>query len=91
MIHVEQKSDGTHVRVNNHLLAVFTRATEQTAIARFVELATAREPELAAIGAEYEERLAWNWSQSKGKDWPVFRRRERVVSELCKQAGIKNT
>jgi hypothetical protein len=84
--------DGTHVFAGGHRLAIFTTQTDDKLINRFIDLAKAKDAELSEISAEYEIKRNWNMkSNGQGKNWPVFARRDKIINELCKQAGIVDT
>lgn len=83
------KSGGTIVMAEHHTLGIFTAETPKAAVDKFIELCKARETELVELGREYVAKVAWNHAnRGKGKNWPVFTKMEKIVKQLCKQAGI---
>lgn len=75
--------------------ASFTHQTDELQVKAFCEAATALETELRAMVRERDEKIAWNHNASRtdrrGKDWPVFKRLDRVIRDLCEAAGIRDS
>lgn len=89
MITSIKNEKGTHVSFGDHRVAIFTLETSDSAIAKFIALAKARESELTALGNEFKKKVDWNHAnRGKGQSWPVFTKVEKIVSQLCKEAGI---
>lgn len=80
------------VAVDGRTVAGITDLTPKTALDKFVELVRSREDEIGTLLEAVEERRNWNISNpGKGRNWPVFTQRDRLVGDLCKQAGIKDS
>ena len=85
-------NDGTHVYFGTHRVAIFTPETDKEAIVKFISLAEAQADTLTAMGEEYKARRDWNYnSNGNGKAWPIFSKLDRIVSKLCRDAGIVDT
>lgn len=88
MITTEQSKHGIEVFANGERFVIITDETDRAALVKFVELCEANQ-QLPALVSAAKERRDWNMnSNGQGKDWPVFRQLERLVSKLCKEAGI---
>lgn len=84
--------DGTHVLAGKHCLAIITTETPAYAVVKFIALCEQNADELTKIGAEYEDCRAWNIAnRGKGRNWPVFSKRDKLVNRLLKEAGIVDT
>lgn len=92
-LHVTILSDRSiKFAVGTHTIAIITPATPKLAVEKFDELCRTHEKELANIGKQYEEKRDWNLTHpGKGKDWPIFRLKDRVVSRLLREAGVKDS
>lgn len=95
MITSELTGDGLVVKAGEHVLACITPETDMEAMKRFVQLCKAREAELEELGQEYQNAVEWNRIAQEegraGKNWPIFTKRERLVTKLCREAGIVDT
>lgn len=80
------------VAVDGRTIAGITDETGIDKINHFIELVKAREDEISAALIAAEERRNWNRAEldagRKGRDWPAFRRVDKIRKELCKQANI---
>lgn len=77
------------VMVDGTTIAGITPQTPEDATNKFVALCEQHKDELAALCLAANERREWNMNNpGKGKDWPAFRSKERMVKRLCNEAGI---
>lgn len=69
-----------------------TDETPKAAVDRFIELCKEHEAELDALCIAARDKIAWNIqankSGGKGRNWPEFARKERLVKRLLDQAGV---
>ena len=87
--------EGIRVLVDGLSMVGFTPETEIANVMKFVELCKKQEDELVQMMHEYEGCIALNMKRQEegkeGKNWPVFDKRDQIVSRLCKEAGITDT
>lgn len=85
----------TLIDVNGRRVCGMTSETDPKRVEHFVELVRQNETEFDLILVQAEKDLAWNIRESdagrNGKDWPSFRQKDRLISRLMKQAGIRNS
>lgn len=95
MITSELTSDGLVVKAGEHVLACITPETDMEAMKRFVQLCKDNSRLLEDIAVLYEDAREWNRIAQEegraGKNWPIFAKRERLVTKLCREAGIVDT
>lgn len=84
--------DGTAIMIGEYRLVMFTPTTDADAVAKFHKQAEDNAATLYLVCAEYARKVKWNQANlGKGKNWPVFSKRERLVNTMCKRAGIVDT
>lgn len=93
MIRTEpHKGGGTAFFANNERFCIMTEATDPAAVSKFKEICDHNGIELYNLTEAAAERRRWNSSNpGKGRDWPIFRQLERLITRLMKEAGIKDT
>lgn len=71
---------------------ILTDKTTSEQLCKFNRAAHAIDAELCAAAKAAKEARDWNFANpGKGRNWPAFGRLERLVNNLCKQAGIKDS
>ncbi len=89
---VKREANGTHVFFGDQRVAIFTPETSAEAVNKFIGLAQNRDIELSILGQAYKEKVEWNHAnKGKGKNWPAFTELDKIVKQLCKEAGIIDT
>lgn len=85
----KDKCGGTIIKVNNHLIAVVTEATNKTALEKFIQLCQFHEQDLDALGKEYDRCVELNrLANGNGKNYPIFNKRTKFIDRLADKAGI---
>lgn len=84
--------DGTEILIGEHRLVTFTTETPQNEIKKFLAQCETNAAALHLICEEYALKLKWNHDNyGRGRDWPIFSKRERTIDLMCKNAGIRDT
>ncbi len=77
---------------NEHVLSSVTAETPIEQYEAFVKAIKNREAEFDAIMPEYEEKRKWNYDNfPNGKNWPVFRKLEKLLTVCAFEAGLKDS
>ena len=85
---VNKTSHGTELSIEG--LGPFTTITAETpedAVERLISLCEANVEKLHTLRQAYNAGVEANF-KGAGKNWPAFSRWEKLMNELCRQAGV---
>jgi len=90
-VEIDEKWNSRRILFEGESLGAITEASGLAKIQKYIELCQncVELPEIVRAAAE---RVKWNWDNpGKGKDWPQFRAKERLIKKFLKEAGIKDS
>lgn len=88
----KKTENGTEIEADDRVFCILTSQTNYNLIQKFIGICENHDIELSNLTEAVFDRRNWNFNNpGQGKDWPIFKRHERLVTKLLKQTGIRDT
>lgn len=90
--HMGWRTYRVYIFSSSESIAGITEETGEEAVERFTKIVSIREFEVVKAHSEYLERRQWNYDHpGQGKEWPAMKHWSKLLNNLLKEAGIKDS